>query len=184
MKSKTHFTMFAVTAIALFASVLGRNASADEPETVLVTFGLLIPGNQLPDADGDGVPEMPALTGDSLAGVVFGRAFDANSILSFAGGSQPQYCGDVEVGGTDWLSNAPAMLVGKGAPIVGTSYGGFGPLFPPERRFLQARNVATVDACWVKVNGSDELVVQTAYDDDTIGVFVVFTAEFRLQDVL
>ena len=174
--------MFAFTAIALFVCTVGRNVPAGEPETVLVTFGLLIPGNQLPDADGDGDPEMPEFSDNSFAGVVFERAYDASSTLTFAGGSPN--CGNVQVGGTDWSINAPTMLVGKGAPINGSSYGQFGPLFPPERSFLRASKVITADAGWVGRNGSDEMVVQQEYTGVTEGVFVVFTAEFRIQDVL
>jgi hypothetical protein len=168
-------------AITVTAMTAGNPASAGDVQTVPVTFALAIDSRDLPDEDEDGIPDIPDFTSDDLIGILIGRVEGtAVSTFSFAGGSNT--CGEYNVSGTSWLRQVQqAKILRKGRPIMVAVYGD-NVLSPPELSFLQMRDTITVDACWVKLNPGDEGVVQSEYDGDTVGLFVIVTAEFRVTD--
>lgn len=172
--------VMAVTLIAFTTLNSVAQTNAQNSETVEITFALVINPNALPDENQDGVPEIPEFTTDDFMAIVIGRSqTTATGSLNFAGGSPP--CGDVEVEGSSWLRRlVPAMMVGKGHPIDAEVYGDY-IQFPPEHSVVLARDVIALDACWFKFNGSDEAVVQSEYDGETVSLFVVVTAEFRIK---
>ncbi len=172
------FKRFCLLSLVLISLAIGwplnnsRQAVAAEPETQEIKFMVAISvGFYSPLSD---------YIGDDTIGVLFKKFETVSDTLNFAVGSPP--CDGHEVSGTEWsLDYVDGQILNRGGPTWAAVYRPSGGNSVPEHSILRARDMTDIRACWVRLNSSDEAVVQPGgFDGDTAAAVFIIAGDFPL----
>ena len=179
---RNRFRLMAAAAVCTTLALVTtqRPAAAEEPQTVTRTFALLA---YCSPYSMDPPPVLSDFVGeDTVAILLKDLDYSWGFFLSFVEGCRP--CDGYPVAGTDWqeLSWQAVIVNEKTGPMAVCVLAPPGPRLPAHAVVVASR-ITEVHACWIKsICGLPRYDTQDDWDWNTLGAFIVVTAEFRVTN--